>query len=80
MTRARLLELALDLRRAEMAAFQAVALSWPPGHDVRLAAHPARWAESVTGLHSCLEAARQLPKVALLGLAEAKPSRRARKP
>ena len=80
MTRARLLELALDLRRAEMAAFQAVALSWPPAHDVRMAARPTRWADSVTGLHSCLQAARQLPRQALLGSAEAKPSRRARKP
>ena len=80
MTRARLLATALDLRRSEMAAFQRVALSWPPAHDVRLAAHPARWAESVAGLHACLVAARQMPRVALLGLAEAKPSRRARKP
>ena len=80
MTRVRLLGLALDLRRAELAAFQAVALSWPASADGRLVARPARWAESVVGLHSCLTAARSMPKVALLGLAEAKPSRRARKP
>ena len=80
MTRARLLELALDLRRSEMAAFQRVALSWPSAHDVRLAACPARWADSVTGLHSCLVAARQMPRLALLGFAEAKPSKRARRP
>ena len=81
MTRVRLLGLALDLRRAELAAFQAVALApGPAGADGRLAARPARWAESVVGLHACLTAARSMPKVALLGLAEAKPSWRARKP
>ena len=81
MTRARLLAVALALRRAELAAFQAVALApGPAGADGRLAARPARWAESVTGLHSCLQAARQMPQVVLLGLAEAKPPRRARKP
>ena len=80
MTRARLLATALDLRRAEMAAFQRVALSGPPAHTVRLAACPTRWAESVAGLHSCLTAARQMPQLALLGLAETKPSKRARKP
>ena len=81
MTRARLLAVALDLRRAEMAAFQAVALApGPAGADGRLAACPARWAEHVVALNSCLTAARQMPRLALLGLAEAKPSRRARKP
>ena len=80
MTRVRLLGLALDLRRAELAAFQRVALSWPSAHAVRMAARPARWADSVVGLHSCLTAARSMPKVAQLGLAEAKAPRRARKP
>ena len=80
MTRVHLLGLALDLRRAELAAFQAVALRWPASADGRLAARPARWAECVVGLHSCLQAARSMPKVALLGLAEATPSRHARMP
>ena len=81
MTRARLLAVALDLRRAEMAAFQAVALApGPAGADGRLAACPARWAESVMGLHSCLVAARRMPRLAQLGFAEAKPPKRARKP
>ena len=81
MTRAVLLRVALNLRRAELAAFQAVALAPDPaGADDRLAACPARWAEGVTGLHSCLQAARQMPQLALLGLAEAKPPRCARKP
>ena len=80
MMRTRMLGLALDLRRAELAVFQRAALSWPSSADGRLAAHPARWAESVTGLHSCLQAARHMPEVALLGLAEAKPPKRARQP
>ena len=81
MTRAVLLRVALDLRRAELAAFQAVALApGPAGTDGRLAACPARWVDSVTGLHSCLQAAREMPRLAFLGLAAAKFSRRARKP
>ena len=81
MTRAGLLRVAIDLRRAELAAFQAVALApGPAGADGRLAARPARWADSVTGVHSCLQAARQMPRLALLGLAEAMPPRRAQRP